>query len=126
MLNGIFDQPNYAATKRMLDATMLRQEAIASNLANVETPNYKRIDLDPSFSSTLASAIKSGDTTTVRGLEPVLLPDASAVAMTPDGNNVQLEKEMMALNQNTLSHAVESHFLNGTLLKLRLAITGRS
>jgi flagellar basal-body rod protein FlgB len=126
MLNGIFDQTGYAATKRMLDATMLRQEAIASNLANAETPNYKRVDVDPSFSNALATALKTGQPSSLSAIEPKLVADKTAIATTPDGNNVQLEKEMMALNQNTLSHAVESHFLNGTLLKLRLAITGRS
>lgn len=126
MLNGIFDQTNYAAAKRMLDATMLRQEAIASNLANVETPHYKRLDVDPSFGSALATALQRGDASGLGSLQPRLVQDSTAVGTAPNGNNVQLEKEMLALNQNTLSHAVESHFLNGTLLKLRLAITGRS
>lgn len=126
MLSGIFDQPGYAATKRMLDATMLRQEAIASNIANVETPGYKRIDVDPGFSSALTTALKSGDHAALGTIHLELSRDKNAVAMTPDGNNVQLEKEMLSLSENTLAHAVESHFMNGTLLKLRLAITGRS
>ena len=126
MLHGIFDQPNYAAAKRMLDGTMLRQQAIASNLANVDTPNYKRVDIDPSFSSALATALKTGDSAALTQTLPQLEQDKTAIASNPNGNNVQLEKEMMALNENTLSHAVESHFLNGSLLKLRLAITGRS
>ena len=33
------------------DASSLRQQAIANNLANVDTPNYKRQDVD--FESTL-------------------------------------------------------------------------
>jgi flagellar basal-body rod protein FlgB len=47
MINALFSQPNYLASKKMLDATVLRQEAITSNIANLETPNYKRLDIAP-------------------------------------------------------------------------------
>jgi flagellar basal-body rod protein FlgB len=49
MIEALFSDSNYLAAKRMLDVTVLRHEAIASNLANVETPNYKRLDVSPSF-----------------------------------------------------------------------------
>jgi flagellar basal-body rod protein FlgB len=45
MISALFSQPNYVGAKKMLDATVLRHEAIASNLANIETPNYKRMDV---------------------------------------------------------------------------------
>ncbi|HYE32399.1 MAG TPA: flagellar basal body rod protein FlgB [Methylomirabilota bacterium] len=125
MLTGIFDQANYAAAKRMLDATTLRHEAIASNLANVETPGYKRVDLDPSFQNSLAAALKAGDRNAISHVSPRVAHDSSAVTVNHDGNNVQLEKEMLALQQNAMSHAVEAQLITGSLLKLRLAITGR-
>ena len=39
MIDALFSQSNYLAAKKMLDASVLRHEAIASNLANLETPN---------------------------------------------------------------------------------------
>jgi flagellar basal body rod protein FlgB len=51
--------------------------------------------------------------------------DASAVSNTKDGNTVQLEKELMKMNQNVVSHALETQLVTGQLLRLRLAITGR-
>jgi len=33
---------------------------------------------------------------------------------------------LMQLNQNTLAHALETHLVTGTLLKMRLAITGKA
>ena len=51
MIDALFSQTNYAATKKMLDATALQYEAIASNLNNIEKPGYKRIDLDSSFAA---------------------------------------------------------------------------
>jgi flagellar basal-body rod protein FlgB len=126
MINALFNQPNYLATKKMLDATALRHEAIASNLANIETPNYKRIDVAPTFTSQLQRAIGAKDSNQIAGLKPALTVDSSATAANRDGNTVQLENELVNLNQNTLAHTLETQLLTGSLLRLRLAITGRS
>lgn len=126
MIDALFSQPTYVASKQMLDATALRQEAIASNLANLETPGYRRVDLSPHFSEELKRAVASGSTAQVAHLRPALAVDTSAVSMNRDGNNVQLEKELLQLNQNSLAHAVETHLVTSGLLKLRLAITGRT
>ena len=56
MIDGLFNQTNYVAAKKMLDLTALRHEAIASNLAHVETPRYKRLDVSSSFANELQQA----------------------------------------------------------------------
>jgi flagellar basal-body rod protein FlgB len=126
MIEALFNQPGYVATKKMMDATALRHEAIASTIANIETPNYKRVDVATSFQDELKAAIGSRDTAKVSSLSPTLAEDATAVAANRDGNTVQLESELLKLNQNTLAHTLESQLVTGTLLKLRLAITGRT
>jgi flagellar basal-body rod protein FlgB len=125
MIDALFNSPNYAATKKMLDATALRQEAIASNLANISTPGYKRIDVAPSFATELKRAVQSGQPEQIRSLRPGLEVDAGAAAARGDGNTVQLENELMNLHQNSMAHTLETHLITGALLKLRLAITGR-
>jgi flagellar basal-body rod protein FlgB len=125
MIEALFNQSGYVATKKMLDATALRHEAIASNLANIETPNYKRVDVAQSFQDELKSAIASSDSAKVSSLSPSLAEDATAIAANRDGNTVQLESELLKLNQNTLAHTLETQLVTGALLKLRLAITGR-
>lgn len=126
MIDALFSQTNYSAVKKMLDATALRQEAIASNLANIENPGYKRMDVDASFAAELRQALGAGNSAQIGSLQPSLAVDASAVSNTPDGNTVQLEKELMNLNQNTIAHALETQLVTGQLMRLRLAITGRS
>lgn len=126
MISALFDQPGYAAAKRMMDATALRHEAIASNIANLETPNYKRVDINDSFQQALASAVASKDSKSISNVPLSIVQDQTAMAANRDGNTVQLEKEMLALNQNTLAHALETQLVSGSLLKMRLAITGRS
>jgi flagellar basal-body rod protein FlgB len=125
MIDGLFNQTNYVATKKLLDATALRHEAIASNLANLETPGYKRLDLAPSFNQELNRALSSKDGESVARLQPSLGVDSAAVSSSRDGNSVQLETELMHLNQNTVAHTVETQLISSSLLKLRLAITGR-
>ena len=125
MISALFAQPNYAGVKKLLDATVLRHEAIASNLANVETPNYKRVDLQPNFSTELQRAIAGRSAEQIAAVEPQISVDGSATIAKPDGNTVQLESELTALNQNAVAHALETQLVTGHLLKLRLAITGR-
>lgn len=126
MIEALFTQPNYVGAKKMLEATVLRHEAIASNIANLEQPNYKRLDLAPSFQRELGRAIGNRDASGIAGLKPKLAVDAQAVASNKDGNSVHLENELAQLSQNYVQSAVENQFVTGSLLRLRLAITGRS
>jgi flagellar basal-body rod protein FlgB len=125
MIDALFNQPTYVAAKKMLDATVLRQEAIASNLSNLETPNYKRLDVAPSFEAQLSQAVKSGDAAQISCLQPRLAVDPSAVSGRGDGNTVTLESEMLKLNQNTFEDALETQLISASLAKMRLAITGK-
>jgi len=125
MIDALFNQPAYVAAKKMLDVTVLRQEAIASNLSNLETPNYKRLDVAPSFETQLSRAVQSGDATRIASLKPTLAVDPSAVSGRGDGNTVTLESEMLKLNQNTFEDALETQLISGSLAQLRLAITGK-
>ena len=126
MIDALFNQPNYLAAKKMLDVTVLRHEAIASNLANVEVPNYKRLDVSPSFESQLAQAVASRDPAQIAAIQPSLSIDTTASSGRNDGNTVQLETEMLKLNQNMVEDTLETQLVSRSLLKMRSAITGKS
>ena len=126
MIEALFNQPNYLAAKKTLDAVELRQHAIANNLANLETPGYKRVDLAPTFQAELERACNSGDARQFSSLTPMLATDTSAVTNSPDGNTVNLEQELMQMNQNAMTHALETQLVSGMLQRMRLAITGKS
>lgn len=125
MINGLFNSPTYQAARAMMDVTAARHEAIASNLSNLETPNYKRIDVSPTFETALNRALESGDTQQLQALRPTLEIDASSSATNRDGNSVVLEDELLAMSQNTLAHQFHTQTVTASLLKLRMAITGR-
>jgi flagellar basal-body rod protein FlgB len=124
MIEALFNQPNYLAAKKTLDAVALRSEAINNNLANLETPGYKRVDLAPSFESELERAASSGNAQQIKSLSPSLAVDVTAKAASKDGNTVHLEQELMRMNQNAMTHSLETQMVSGMLAKMRLAITG--
>ena len=125
MVEGLFSGTNYLAAKRLLDATALRQEAIAGNLANVETPGYRRMDVAPAFEAELKQAIGARDVAALKTARPQLAVDATARSSRQDGNTVILESELLKLNQNSVEHAMETQMITGNLVRMRLAITGR-
>ena len=126
MIEGLFNQPSYLAAKKTLDAVAVRQEAIASNIANLETPGYKRVDLAPTFRAELDRACASGDASQIAALKPTLAVDPTALPNSRDGNTVSLENEMMQLNQNVMTHTLETQMLSSMLMRLKMAITGKS
>jgi flagellar basal-body rod protein FlgB len=126
MIDALFGDVNYTAAKKMLDLNVLRHEAIASNIANVETPNYKRLDVSPTFEAQLSQAIANHDPGEIASLQPELTVDTQAVTGRMDGNTVQLESEMLNLNQNMVEHSLETQLVSNSLMRMRMAITGKS
>lgn len=125
MIEALFSQPNYLAAKKTLDAVVLRQEAIANNIANLETPGYKRVDLAPTFEAELGKACESGDATEMSSLKPTLAVDTTASASSLDGNTVHLQNELMEMNQNAVAHSFETQLVSSSLARLQMAITGK-
>jgi flagellar basal-body rod protein FlgB len=125
MIDALFRSEDYLLARRMLDATVMRHQAIGANLANAETPGYKRVDLAPDFAKQLKAALERGGTSTQVQL-PTLIEDLSARAVRPDGNNVEFEKELLALGQNNVDHAFLTQVISTNLRNLRTAIAGQS
>ena len=124
MIDALFNQPGYLAAKKALDAVALRQTAIASNIANLETPGYKRLDVAASFNAELQRACAARDPQQIAALKPVLEVDPNAAAVSPDGNTVCLEDELLKMNQNSLANTLETQLISTNLYRLKMAITG--
>ena len=126
MIDALFNDSGYLAAKKSLDVIALRQEAISNNLANLETPGYRRVDVASSFQNELQRACASGDAQRIAELKPSLAIDTNAVPNSKDGNTVNFENEMLQMNQNTTAHALETQLVSHQLMRMRLAITGKS
>ncbi len=125
MIEGIFATEKYVTAKKLLDAAALRHKALAGNLANVETPGYRRIDISPAFETQLAAYLKRGDLESISRLDPSLEIDSETGPVRPDGNNVELDRELLAVNRNALEYEVLTQFVSSSLKHLKTAITGR-
>jgi flagellar basal-body rod protein FlgB len=125
MIEALFNQPSFLAANKALDAVVLRGEAIQNNLANLETPGYKRIDLAPSFDAQLQEAIASGNSGQIAALNPTLATDPNAVSSSLDGNTVHLESELMQMNENGVAHSLETQLVSGLFQRMEMAITGK-
>lgn len=124
MIERLFSGPNYDAAKRLLDVAVLRQEALASNIGNLETPGYKRVDLPKDFQTAFNEALKAGKPKSVA--IPSLLQDNDSPAQRKDGNNVLLQDELMSMNKNAAEYEALSDFVSGTIKTLHTAIAGRT
>jgi len=126
MIDPIFQSDNYQLARKLLDASALRSEAIASNIANAETPGYRRLDVAADFAEQLKARSRAGEMTGEAGLRPTLVQDPYARSVRPDGNSVEIEKELLAMNKNSVEYEFLSDVVTGNIKQLKMAITGRS
>ena len=124
MIEALFESKNYQASKKLMDMTVLRQEAIAANLANAQTPGYKRVDVDGDFESAFKDALQAGRSDQIQRMDAKLTVDKAAPVNDATGNTVDIEKEMVHLSENQIQHQLETRMIGGRLARLRMAIKG--
>jgi flagellar basal-body rod protein FlgB len=101
---------------RFLNFSVSRHEAIAANMANLDTPGYKTRDL--SFRTALGAAWGEDG-------EPLFRPIATRVPgliERPDGNNVNLERESLLMAQNQLLFTAGVQALKSEFRRISMAI----
>lgn len=126
MIDPIFQTDNYQLARKLLDAAVLRQEAIATNIANAETPGFRRLDINADFATQLKARVAAGDfARSAEFVRPHLTEDATARSVRPDGNSVELERELLAMNRNSVEYDFLSEIVSSNIKQLKMAITGR-
>ena len=110
MLNSnVFDYVNVLG--KAADASWLRNDILANTLANVDTPGYKRKDID--FESQLRRALGSSRYESVDSkvshvtsteLEGRVYTDAANFSYRLDGNNVDIDTENVELASNQIKY----------------------
>lgn len=127
VVDPIFQSDNYQLARKLMDASVLRQEAIAANIANAETPGYKRVDVAPDFAAQLRARLESGELSTkASSLTPALMEDHNARAVRPDGNSVEIERELLEMNRNSVEYDFLTEIVSRNIKQLKMAISGRA
>lgn len=113
---------------KAMNASWMKNQAISNNIANVNTPNYKRETVK--FEEMLQNSIQSQMTRTnskhmpvTNNVNPIVEKDRNTT-FRRDGNNVNIDTEMAELAENQIKYNALTTELNATLKRLRTAIKG--
>jgi len=143
VIPGLFNDPTQLAMRTALSGLQQRQQAIANNIANVDTPNYKAQAV--SFEDALKARLEGGppspprlvtlglDTTDPHHIpvQPVVRgrPDARPTTyespdgtLRNDGNTVDVDREMSKLAETTILYNAMGQMTASKLGLLRTAI----
>ena len=138
ILKNMFARVHVPLLKNALDAASLRQKVIASNLANVETPNYVRKKVV--FESELQKVVGQEKDLAIRTTNPEHISEGGLppekvqpkVVVDKSGgkasgvNNVDVDEEMASLAKNQLYYAFTSKMMATQFNWLKKAINERA
>ena len=115
---------------RGLDASWTKNEVISSNIANIDTPGYKRKKAE--FGDLLNAQLSSSslNLTNARHIPATknqvngvtISTDTSTFNMRTDENNVNIDTEMSDLSKNSIYYNVLTQRATGEISKLESVI----
>jgi len=134
----LFDN-NFKILEKSMDAYTKRAEALADNIANVNTPNFKRKDIQ--FESFLQKALhedgssvigrrtdekhfKIGIENKLDSVEPAFIEEKDT-QMRVDGNNVDIEIEKVEQTKNNIRYQFATNRISQNFSMLRSVIKTR-
>jgi len=126
--------------QRALDASALSHSAIANNIANVDTPGFKRSEVV--FEEQLKTAMAAQDgapqqlglartdprhialnaAPDLQSIKPELVTDSTS-SLRNDGNNVDIDTEVSLLAQNTVRYQTLAQITQHQFAQILDAIT---
>lgn len=125
VLSGAYNYIN--VLDKAADASWTRNDVLANNIANADTPNYKRKDVQ--FETYLSNAIAGTDTLdeTVANidlstLEATTYTEQSNLSYRMDGNNVDISTENVELAKNQIRYYVLMNSINNEFSQLKTAL----
>jgi flagellar basal-body rod protein FlgB len=134
-IDGLFS-PTIQLLERSLDVRSAKHKAIASNIANVDTPNYRPFDV---YVEEALKGTKTSDSPDVElartdgrhlgsevqdGLIPAEHRKSTVnVQFRMDGNQVDIDQEMVDLAENGLLYNTNAQIISARLKSLKDVIT---
>lgn len=105
LFDNMFVQNDLLGTA--MQASVVRNDVISNNIANAETPGFKKSDVsfDAAFQQALDNYKKTGQVD-LSSLKPVVQKVDTGFSYRIDENNVDIESEMVNLYQNSVKYDV--------------------
>jgi flagellar basal-body rod protein FlgB len=117
---------SFIILEHILTITGYRQQILASNIANADTPGYKAKDI--SFQSELGRAVEAARAgqrpNTAKAGNSYEVFESSTTLPNRDGNTVNLDIEMAKAAENTLMHNAATQFYTFKVRMLKDALQG--
>jgi flagellar basal-body rod protein FlgB len=115
---------NFPVLENLLSWASKRQQALGSNISNLDTPGYRAKDY--SFESELESLAMK--TTSEKHISPFHEDSSSRLIEVEtkeklNGNNVNIERELTELTKNSVDYITFVQYLNQKIRTLRSAIS---
>lgn len=101
---------------RYMDVASFREKLVVGNIANIDTPGYKTVDIN--FRDALANA----DQNLSAGPLPPQVEQAQGLIERPDGNNVSLDRESVILAGVQLEYRTAVALLKQEFNRIQMAI----
>lgn len=111
------DTPLTGKIERYLDLTNLRENLVVGNMANIDTPNYRTVDVNFEKELRRAGLGIPAEAT------PPQVEEVKGLITRPDGNNVSLDRESMLLSETQLQFQTGMSLLKNEFTMLEKAIT---
>lgn len=129
------DDLTIKAVKIALDGLSLREEIIGHNIANADTPGFKASTV--TFDNQLRQALGKNETGKLRlmrtrsghidaygaaGLSPQVMSRTNST-LRVDGNNVDLDLEMIRLAETNIQYQALTHLISRKLALLKMLVS---
>ena len=114
--------PQTELLSKLLDVAELRHRVIAQNVANVNTPGYRRQEVV--FEDALGDALRGGNDHAAKGIQAASRRGDGDVGRA-DGNTVDIDDEMGRLDKNNILYRLYAQIMTSKLATMRSAITGQ-
>ncbi len=121
--NGISMFGTTDILKRAMDASWKRNSVINENIANVDTPGYKRQEV--AFEEYMRKALDNDGMITkgeARRVQPRVYTQNQQLSYRSDGNNVDIDTEMVYLAENQLKYDTLASQVNYNFQRLKAVI----
>jgi flagellar basal-body rod protein FlgB len=120
--------PLMSTLESYLKLTTIREQAISSNMANIDTPGYHTRDIN--FEGELNRAMTGVLSQSQGGGEGLQLTpvarDVQGLMERPDGNNVSLDREGLLMSQTQLQYQIGVQLVKHQFHQMLSAINGGS
>ncbi|MCL1936570.1 MAG: flagellar basal body rod protein FlgB [Defluviitaleaceae bacterium] len=122
VLNNIF--LNNEILGQSLKASQLRNTVISHNIANVDVVGFRRslVEFENILETELTSAREENRRVNLKNVSPVVHISAENTMHRNDGNNVDIEMEMVALYQNSARYEVMSMSLMNNYRRINVVL----